>query len=264
MTSTHLLRRLLLCVSVALVLGGPGADTPHAQSSVLVATTATWTYLDDGSNQGTAWRTPAFNDSTWASGPAQLGYGDGDETTVVSFGPNSSATLTRAPYLQLGTPASTVVRWRTSAPASSRVQFGPTPDALGSSVSDATLRTDHEMTLTGLTPDTPYCYAVGTTTTTLAGGDPSHCFTTAPVVGTPKGTRIWVLGDSGTADANARAVRDAFYAWMGTQTPDLWLMLATTPTKQEPIRSFRPRCSICTRKSLEAPSCGRRWATTTA
>lgn len=47
---------------------------------------STWRYLDDGSNQGTAWRTPAFNDSAWKSGPAQLGYGDGDEATTVGYG----------------------------------------------------------------------------------------------------------------------------------------------------------------------------------
>ena len=29
------------------------------------------------------WETPAFDDSAWASGPAQLGYGDGDEATVI-------------------------------------------------------------------------------------------------------------------------------------------------------------------------------------
>jgi hypothetical protein len=50
-----------------------------------------WKYLDNGSNQGTAWRASAFNDAAWVPGPAQLGYGDGDEATVVSFGPNSSA-----------------------------------------------------------------------------------------------------------------------------------------------------------------------------
>ena len=94
MTSTRLLRRLLPCTVVALVLAGPGTETPHAQSSVLVATGATWKYLDNGSNQGTAWRAPGFNDSTWASGPAQLGYGDGDEATLVSFGPNGSAKYT--------------------------------------------------------------------------------------------------------------------------------------------------------------------------
>ncbi|MDQ3802433.1 MAG: Ig-like domain-containing protein, partial [Acidobacteriota bacterium] len=54
----------------------------------LVPTGAVWKYLDNGSNQGTAWREPSFADSTWASGPAQLGYGDGDERTVVSYGPD--------------------------------------------------------------------------------------------------------------------------------------------------------------------------------
>src|SRR5207248_11507031 len=56
-----------------------------------IATGSTWKYLDNGSNQGTAWRATAFSDATWASGAAELGYGDGDEPTVVSFGPNASA-----------------------------------------------------------------------------------------------------------------------------------------------------------------------------
>jgi len=43
----------------------------------------TWRYRDDGSNQGTAWRSVAFDDSGWSSGPGQLGYGDGDEATVL-------------------------------------------------------------------------------------------------------------------------------------------------------------------------------------
>jgi hypothetical protein len=57
----------------------------------LVAYGSAWKYLDNGTNQGTAWRDVSFNDGSWAQGNAQLGYGDGDETTVVSFGPNSSA-----------------------------------------------------------------------------------------------------------------------------------------------------------------------------
>src|SRR6185295_17505948 len=43
-----------------------------------------------GTDPGTVWRAADFNDSTWPSGRAQLGYGDGDEVTVVSFGPNST------------------------------------------------------------------------------------------------------------------------------------------------------------------------------
>src|SRR4029434_6571087 len=57
----------------------------------LVPAGSVWRYLDNGSNQGTAWRALNFGDSSWASGPAQLGYGDGDEATVVSYGPNSAA-----------------------------------------------------------------------------------------------------------------------------------------------------------------------------
>jgi acid phosphatase type 7 len=49
-----------------------------------------WKYLDDGSNQATAWQAGTFNDASWVSGNAELGYGDLDETTVVSYGPNSS------------------------------------------------------------------------------------------------------------------------------------------------------------------------------
>jgi Lamin Tail Domain/CotH kinase protein/Bacterial Ig domain/Immunoglobulin domain/Immunoglobulin I-set domain len=45
-----------------------------------------WRYHDQGANLGTAWRGALYDDSGWDSGPAQLGYGDGDEATVVSFG----------------------------------------------------------------------------------------------------------------------------------------------------------------------------------
>lgn len=52
----------------------------------LVAAGATWSYLDNGSDQGTAWRSTGFDDDSWRAGPAQLGYGDGDEATEVEFG----------------------------------------------------------------------------------------------------------------------------------------------------------------------------------
>lgn len=61
-----------------------------SQTSI-VSYGSSWKYLDNGSNQGTAWRASAFNDASWASGNGELGYGDGDETTIVSYGGNSSA-----------------------------------------------------------------------------------------------------------------------------------------------------------------------------
>jgi predicted MPP superfamily phosphohydrolase len=52
----------------------------------LVNAGAEWKYLDNGSDQGTAWYQPAFNDSSWLTGYAQFGYGDNDEMTLVSYG----------------------------------------------------------------------------------------------------------------------------------------------------------------------------------
>lgn len=69
----------------------PCAGVLLAQDVALVPFGSTWKYLDNGSNQGTAWRASGFNDAAWASGPGQLGYGDGDEATVVSFGSNANA-----------------------------------------------------------------------------------------------------------------------------------------------------------------------------
>ena len=57
----------------------------------LIEAGATWSYLDDGSDQGTAWASPDFDDAAWKSGPAQFGYGDNDEATVTSFGDDSSS-----------------------------------------------------------------------------------------------------------------------------------------------------------------------------
>ena len=41
--------------------------------TVLVPENATWKYLDNGSNQGTAWKETAFVDTSWASGQAGMG-----------------------------------------------------------------------------------------------------------------------------------------------------------------------------------------------
>jgi hypothetical protein len=59
--------------------------------SELVPWGSSWKYLDNGSDQGAGWRAAQYNDSTWATGLAQLGYGDGDEATVVGFGPNANS-----------------------------------------------------------------------------------------------------------------------------------------------------------------------------
>jgi len=331
-------RPLTLCrlVVILIALAAVAAASLSAQSSALIPAGSVWKYRDDGSDLGTAWRTAAFDDAAWASGPAQLGYGDGDEATVVGFGGNpsakfittyfrrtfsvgnpasfaslhlrilrddgavvylngaeafrtnmpadeissstlaattvggadestfvaadispsllvagsnviavevhqsdptssdisfdlellgdSSAAITRGPYLQLGTSTSIVVRWRTTAAVVGRVQFGPSPDVVSGSAQEAAATTDHEVSLGGLTPETTYYYSIGTPTTTIAGDATFH-FKTSPVTGVERPVRIWAIGDSGTGDTNAQAVRDAYTSFTGSRGTDLWLML---------------------------------------
>src|SRR3990172_9274220 len=121
-----------------------------------------------------------------------------------------AASLTRGPYLQSGTPTSVVVRWRTNVATNSRVSYGAAPGSLTMFVDDSNSTTEHQVTVSALSPDTVYYYSIGSTTETLAGGDVNHFILTSPWPATPNPTRIWVLGDSGTANASARAVRDAY------------------------------------------------------
>src|SRR5437763_11120974 len=77
-------------VPLVLTLLAAAASSPAQVSVSLVSTGSVWKYLDNGSDQGTGWTAKDFDDSGWASGRAQLGYGDGDEATVVSFGPDAN------------------------------------------------------------------------------------------------------------------------------------------------------------------------------
>ncbi len=305
---------------------------------MLIPFNATWKYLDNGTNQGTAWRATGFNDATWASGPAQLGYGDGDEATVVSYGPNSSAkyittyfrhtfniadinsfngfllrlkkddgavvyangteivranmsqgtvsyttvayagiggseevlrfeqdlpkntfitgtntiaveihqdaatssdlsfeleltgldanpSVHRGPMIQIVTPTSAVIKWRTDVPSDSRVRFGAAPGALDGLVDDATLSVEHEITVPNLVPATTYYYSIGTSTSELAGNSPDHFFKTHPTQDSLAPFRIWAIGDAGTTTADQVRVRNAYAAHTATQKADLWLML---------------------------------------
>lgn len=53
------------------------------QEALIPWSASGWKYLYNGTNQGTAWRSPSFVDTAWPTGTAELGYGDGDEATVI-------------------------------------------------------------------------------------------------------------------------------------------------------------------------------------
>jgi hypothetical protein len=106
----------------------------------------------------------------------------------------------------------------------SRVRYGTNPASLNLVANNSLVTTEHEVAVTGLTPGTTYYYGVGSSALTLVTGL-DYKFTTAPVRGTPKPTRVWALGDSGTANVDAQNVRDGFYRLPGARAPDLCLML---------------------------------------
>jgi peptidoglycan/xylan/chitin deacetylase (PgdA/CDA1 family) len=77
-------------LSVGLSLIGPGTLAMDAYAladatplSPVIGFGAAWRYEASGLDPGADWLTAGFDDSGWASGAGQLGYGDRDETTVL-------------------------------------------------------------------------------------------------------------------------------------------------------------------------------------
>jgi hypothetical protein len=68
---------------------------------------STWTYLDTGANVGSAWRSNNFRLSAdWKDGAGQLGYGEGDETTVINYGNDPNAKHITSYFRKTFTPPS--------------------------------------------------------------------------------------------------------------------------------------------------------------
>jgi hypothetical protein len=133
------------------------------------------------------------------------------------------AAVVRQPYLQLDTPTSITVVWRTDTASDSRVRYGTVQGSLTSTATSASSVTNHIVTITGLAPSTKYYYDAGSTSAVQAGGTAEHYFVTAPTPGSSPSFRAWVVGDSGTGGSDQIAVRDAMLAYTGASRPDLML-----------------------------------------
>ena len=296
-------------ISFDLLLTGTVVPT----SGDIIPYGAAWKYLANGSNQGTAWTSTAFSDASWTNGNAQLGYGDGDEATVVSYGSNANSKyittyfrktvtipnaaaytsyslnlkrddgaivyingteryrtnlptgtisyttlasaaasddgataqtatlsssffvngsntiavemhqnsvtssdlsfdlqlagnsgtpttqLTRGPYLQMGNESAVTLRWRTSTATNSRLEAGTIFGTYPLVVNDATLTTEHEIRITGLTSDTRYYYRFGSSSQLLQAANDNY-FMTAPPATAKRKIRIAAFGDCGRND----------------------------------------------------------------
>ncbi len=311
-----------------------------AQQTTLIPAGSNWKYFDNGSNQGTTWQQAAFNDASWQSGNAELGYGDSDEATVVGYGSSSSnkyittyfrkiinvtnpsqffsldmqavrddgivvyingvevwrdnmpvgsivnttpanstisfggesawnsttissanlvngnntiaveihqesgsssdisfnlklngnltptpLSVDRGPYLNIGTPNSMVVKWRTTTTCDSKVSYGTSVTSLTNTVTDLNYVTDHEIKLSGLTPSTVYYYTIGTISNTLTAPTNTVYFKTSPVTGTKGSYKFWAVGDAGTSDMNQTAVKNGFLSYTANSHIDGWLWL---------------------------------------
>jgi hypothetical protein len=136
----------------------------------------------------------------------------------------ASPVVTRGPYLQLGTPTSVIVRFRTDVAGVGRVSYGTNAASLNLFSGGTASTTNHSVQLSNLAPDTAYFYSVGLTNLTLASGT-NYFFRTGPPPGSRQPFRVWALGDFGFTNASAGPVRDAYYNFAANRYTDLWLML---------------------------------------
>ena len=298
--------------------------------TVIVSNGANWNYLDDGSNQGTAWYGTGFNDASWnLNFSAELGYGD-TQTTTVGYGPDVNnkypttyfrksfnvvdqtlyndlvleairddgmlvylngvvvwsdnmpasfdyqtyatssvggsgettwiskaissnlvtgtnilaveihqksasdpdlsfdfrltgyddlpVAITRGPYLQTGTPTSVIIKWRTNTSTESIINYGTSLGTLNITEQDDTLKTDHEITLTGLFSNTKYYYEIADLTGIYVTKSNEMFVKTSPDLGEKQFVRAWILGDAGTANQNQINVREQYYNYIDTTT----------------------------------------------
>jgi hypothetical protein len=98
-------------------------------------------------------------------------------------------------------------------------------------MSNATVSTEHEVSVTGLTQDTKYFYQIGTTTVNIPS-DAETFFKTALPAGTTNEFTAWVTGDFGDGTSGQTAVKQAYKTYaanVANNIPggkaDFWLWL---------------------------------------
>lgn len=139
----------------------------------------------------------------------------------------------RGPYLQNPSSTSMIIKWRDEETNLARVTYGTSPQGLFETVEIKSDAFDHEVSLENLAPDTLYYYRVN------GANQGVFTFKTPPVEGDAMPTRVWILGDSGTADSNAREVRQAFYKFNQGSATDMMIMLGDNAYKNGTDRDYQ-------------------------
>lgn len=175
---------------------------------------------------------------------------EGSSEPVVTPPLNEGETnhFARSPYLQLATPNSMVIVWRTEGAIKPVVRYGTAADALEQATSESAVVTrialttnkvelkkleekqpelfrlpklhsapagqyQYEVRITGLTPNTRYYYGIFDGQRRLTEPNESYHFVTHPPRGEAKAARIWVVGDSGTGREAQHNVHSSMIDW---------------------------------------------------
>jgi hypothetical protein len=131
--------------------------------------------------------------------------------------------LIRGPYLQMGTQTSLVIRWRTDTPTASKVSFGTSLN-YSTAKTDFTPKTEHEVVLNNLTPNTKYFYAIGNAQNQFQG-DANNFFYTLPPDNTTQKIRFLALGDCGWSSETQVKVKTEFLKYSENKPFHLALLL---------------------------------------
>lgn len=134
--------------------------------------------------------------------------------------------LVRGPYLQMGNDNAFTVRWRTNVACKSKVEVGTVFGTYPTVVNDPNIVTDHEVRVTGLTPDTKYYYRFGSDLDLLQG-DTTNFYVTAPV--TPRRVTIAAYGDCGRNDnsyqTGSLAAYKNYLSSIGLKAADMMILI---------------------------------------
>jgi predicted phosphodiesterase len=136
---------------------------------------------------------------------------------------DSRLTGERAPYVQMTTENSAVIRWMTEENQMGVVRYGEDEYFVAAVEIESSPRKNHAVKLTGLKPGTKYYYHAGGLTDTKGFDRDQNWFYTHPEQDVP--SRIWIIGDSGKPGDTVNQVRDAALDWMRENPRGLQLCL---------------------------------------
>lgn len=144
---------------------------------------------------------------------------------ILQTNAQQTVVISRGPFLQMATQTSIKILWRTNIPTDSRVAFGTASSLLSQQQVDAKLVTEHEVTVTGLKPDTQYYYSIGSTTQTERYGVDYYFRTLPPKGSADRKYTFWMVGDAGDSSDNQRNVRNEYFKYMKNKAADAMVLL---------------------------------------